>query len=162
MCVSAGLSVSYQVQDSGSMSSYIGSEISVNDASTSSVAVSSLTVRYYYTNEPQVTPQMTINWSHISTSGADENLTVNTTFGTVSPAVAGADSYIEFSFSSSASVLTLGEAAVFSWQIQGPNPAQNVYTQTNDYSYNAADTTLTAWDQIVLFENGTVVWGIVP
>jgi hypothetical protein len=144
------------------MSSYIGSEISINDASTSSVPISSLTLRYYYTDEVHVTPQMTINWSHVSTSGADEDLTVNYTFGTVSPAVMDADSYVEFSFSSSASVLTPGEAAVFSWQMQGPDPATDIYTQSNDYSFDSTKTTLTAWNHVVLFESGSVAWGIVP
>jgi hypothetical protein len=105
---------------------------------------------------------MTINWSHVSTSGADEDLTVNYTFGTVSPAVTDADSYVEFSFSSSVSVLTPGEAAVFSWQMQGPNPAADIYTQSNDYSFDSTKTTLTAWNHVVLFESGSVAWGIVP
>jgi hypothetical protein len=144
------------------MSAYIGCEISVNDASSTPVQLSDLTVRYYYTDEVHMGPQMTLNWSHVSTSGADEDLTVNYTFGTVSPAVADADSYVEFSFSSSVSVLTPGEAAVFSWQMQGPDPATDIYTQSNDYSFDSTKTTLTAWNHVVLFESGSVAWGVVP
>jgi hypothetical protein len=157
-----GLSVSYQVQDSSPMSAYIGCEISVNDASSTPVQLSGLTVRYYYTDEVHMTPTMTLNWSHISTTGADQNVTVTSTFGTVTPAVTGADSYVEFSFSGGLSTLSSGQAIVFSWQMQASNPAQDIYTQTNDYSFDATKTTLTPWNNIVLFQNGSVAWGVVP
>jgi cold shock CspA family protein len=157
-----GLSVSYQVQDSSPMSAYIGCEISVNDASSTPVQLSGLTVRYYYTDEVHMTPTMTLNWSHISTSGADQSVTVTSTFGTVTPAATGADSYVEFSFSGGLSTLSSGQAIVFSWQMQASNPAQDIYTQTNDYSFDATKTTLTAWNNIVLFQSGSVAWGVVP
>jgi hypothetical protein len=157
-----GLSVSYQAQDSNPMSAYIGSEISVNNASSTSVPLSALTVRYYYTDEVHMGPQMTINWSHVSTSGADQNITVNYTFGAVAPAATGADSYIEFSFSGGLSMLAVGDAAVFSWQMNGPNQAADIYTQSNDYSFDATKTTLTSWSHVVLLQSGSVAWGVVP
>jgi hypothetical protein len=51
---------------------------------------------------------------------------------------------------------------VFSWQMQGPNPAQDVYTQTNDYSFDSSKTTLTSWTHVVLLRNGSVIWGTPP
>jgi hypothetical protein len=105
---------------------------------------------------------MTINWSHISTSGADADSTVTYTIAPLVPAAPEADTYVEFSFSSSHTLLGAGESVVFSWQLQGPDPATDIYTQTNDYSFDASDTTLTTWDHVVLLQNGSVAWGIVP
>jgi hypothetical protein len=158
-----GLSVLYEVEDQTSSSAYIGCELSVLNSSSASPSISNFTIRYYYTDEVHQTPQMTINWSHVSTSGADEDLEVTSSFVAISPPVTDADTYIEFSLASGSSpTLAPGDAAQFSWQMQGPLPAQDVYTQTNDYSFNASLTTLTAWNHVVLLESGTVVWGVVP
>ena len=46
--------------------------------------------------------------------------------------------------------------------MQGPNPATDVYTQTNDYSFDGGRTALSAWPNIVLFQNGNVAWGTPP
>jgi hypothetical protein len=158
-----GLSVLYLVEDTSATSAYIGCELSVLNSSTASPSISDFKVRYYYTDEVHQTPQMTINWSHVSTSGADQDLEVTSSFVALSPVVTDADTYIEFSLASSSSpTLAPGDAAQFSWQMQGPSPAQDVYTQTNDYSFNSSLTTLTSWDHVVLLESGTVVWGVTP
>ena len=157
-----GLSVLYEVGAAASTSAYLGCEISIKNGGSSSPAVSSLKARYYFTDEVHLTEQMTINWSHISTSGADADSTVTAAFAPLAPAVTDADTYIEFSFSSGHSSLAPGEAFVFSWQLQGPDPAKDVYTQSNDYSFDASKTSLTSWSHIVLLQNGSVVWGQLP
>ncbi len=55
-----------------------------------------------------------------------------------------------------------GEAAVFAWQMQGPDPAKDVYTQTGDYSFDLSKAVLTSWDHVVLLQNGAVAWGTPP
>jgi hypothetical protein len=89
-------------------------------------------------------------------------LAVTSAFAPFVPATPSADTYIEFGFSSSHPMLAPGESAVFSWQMQGPDPSKNVYTQTNDYSFDASRTTLTSWDHIVLLQNGILLWGTPP
>jgi mannan endo-1,4-beta-mannosidase len=157
-----GLSVQYQVMDPAASSAYIGATLSILNSSSTSVTVSGLSLRYYYTDDVHMTPQMTINWSHISTSGANTDLSVSDSFAALTPSATGADSYIEFTFSSGHGALATGESAVFSWQMQGPNPAQDVYTQSNDYSFDASKTSLTNWDHVVLLQGGSVLWGVVP
>jgi hypothetical protein len=161
-----GLSVLYQVMDSAPMSAYIGCELSVTNAGSTAVPVSSLEARYYFigtdTGGVAVTPQMTINWSHVSTSGANTDLTVTYTFNPVQPSATGADTYIAFDFSSSHSVLASGESAVFSWQMQGPDPAKDIYDQTSDYSFNASLTSLAPWTHVTLDQNGSLAWGARP
>jgi hypothetical protein len=157
-----GLVVMYQVGVSAATSAYVGCELSIANMGTDPVAVSSLQVRYFYTDEVHVTPQMTINWSHVSTSGADADLAVAPAFGAQVPPATGADSYAEFGFSSSHSMLAHGEAAVFQWQMQGPDPAKDVYTQTGDYSFDPSKSILTSWDHVVLLQNGALAWGTLP
>jgi hypothetical protein len=128
--------------------------------------VSSLEARYYFigkdTGGVAVTPQMTINWSHVSTSGANADLTVTYTFNPLQPSATGADTYIAFDFSSSHSMLSSGESAVFSWQVQGPNPAADIYDQTSDYSFNASLTSLAPWTHVTLLQSGSLAWGTPP
>jgi mannan endo-1,4-beta-mannosidase len=161
-----GLSVLYQVGPSSATSAYIGSELSVTNSGSTSVALSSLEARYYRIGEDTggvaVTPQMTIQWSHVSTSGADTDLTVTYAFNPLSPSATGADTYIAFDFSSSHSSLAPGEAAVFSWQVQGPDPAHDIYNQTSDYSFNASMTSLAAWTHVTLYQSGSLAWGAPP
>ena len=157
-----GLSALYAVGTSTSMSAYVGCEIAVQNSASTTVAVSGLTARYYYTDEVRLPPQITVQWSHISTSGPDVDLTVTTTVAPLAPATLGADTYIEFAFSSVHSALGHGESAVFSWQMHGPDPAKDVYAQTNDYSFDASKTVLTPWDHVVLVQNGNIVWGKAP
>lgn len=159
---STGLSVLYEVEDPATTSAYMGSEIEIKNAGTASPAVSALKVRYYFTDDVHMTPQMTINWAHIMTTGADADATVTATFAALSPPATDADTYIEFAFSSGHSALAPGESFVFSWQAQGPNPAQDHYTQTDAYSFDATKTTLAPWEHIVLLENGAVAWGEAP
>ncbi|HTA91015.1 MAG TPA: cellulose binding domain-containing protein [Polyangiaceae bacterium] len=158
-----GLSVAYAVQDTAATTAYVGAELDIKNSGAASIPLSQLKLRYYFTNEPKVTPLLTINWSHVSTSGANADLTVSAVTAALSPAATGADTYIEFSFSSDNHAnLGPGEGADFSWQMNGPNQAVDIYTQTNDYSFDATKTTLTTWNRVVLYQNGVVIWGTLP
>jgi|HubBroStandDraft_2_1064218.scaffolds.fasta_scaffold76922_2 hypothetical protein len=157
-----GLSVLYEVDSANSSSPYLGCELSIMNAGTGSSAISTLKARYYFTDEVHLTEQMTINWSHVATSGANADTTVTSTFAPVVPAVKGADTYIEFGFSSGHSLLGPGESIMFAWQMQGPDPAKDLYIQSNDYSFDDSKKTLTAWSHVVLLQNGSVVWGTPP
>jgi hypothetical protein len=157
-----GLQVLYAVQDSAATSAYMGCELSIVNSGSTPVALSGLEARYYYTDEVHLAPQMTINWSHVSTSGADAPLTVTWTVVPLQPPSTNADTYVAFDFTSSHSMLAPGESAVFSWQLQGPDPSKDVYTQANDYSFNANMTALAPWSHVILAQGGTVVWGSPP
>jgi endoglucanase len=159
----AGMQVLYGAQTTTAMSSYIGCELHAKNGGTSMVAVSELKLRYYYTNEAiGKVPTLTLFWSHITTGGAQPALTVTWMVNTLTPAKNNADTYIEFSLSSGQTNLAPNQSADFSWQLQGPNPSTDVYTQTNDYSFDATKTTPQLWDHVVLLRNGTVVWGTPP
>ncbi len=72
-----------------------------------------------------------------------------------------ADTYVEFSFTGGNDVLAPGYRLQFSWVIQ--NFMSQKFTQTGDYSYNAAASGQTDAQNVVLVYKGqSVVWGVEP
>ncbi len=138
--------------------------IHATNSSAGSVAVSQFKVRYYFTDEPKVQLQMTINYAHVQISGNQFDMTVTNSVVGMAPTYSTADTYIEFSFSCSGhATLAPGESLDFAWQVQGPNPAMNTYTQTNDYSFNSSKVgSPSSWDHVILFQNNSVIWGALP
>jgi hypothetical protein len=158
-----GFYVQYLNMKTMSSSSYISCELRVINNGTGSVAVSSLKVRYYLTNEPKATLQMMNNFQHIAIPGNQADLTVTNTVVKMPTPVANADTYIEFSFSSGPHpMLAPQEVLEYSWQVQGPAPSTDVFTQSNDYSWDGTNTALAPAQHIVALQNGTVIWGTPP
>jgi endoglucanase len=160
----AGMQVLYAVQSTAATSPYIECELHAKNGGTSTVAVSELKLRYYYTNEEVGRlPTLTLNWSHITTGGANQTLDVTSMVNPLTPAKNNADTYVEFSLASASHTnLSPNESADFSWRMNGPNQATDIFTQTNDYSFDVGRTTPQQWDHVVLVRNGTVVWGLPP
>jgi endoglucanase len=159
----SGFSVLYANMQTAAMSAYIGCELHAKNSAMGSLAVSELKLRYYYTNEVTSAPQLMQNWSHVSTGGAQGALSVTFTVNPLMPPASTADTYLEFSLSSADHPnLAPGESADFSWQMQGPDPSRNKYTQTNDYSWDATKTSAQPWEHVVLLRNGFVIWGSPP
>ena len=144
-------------------SAYVECELHAKNSGASSAPVSALKVRYYFTDEVHKTPQFMINWSHVTIPGNIADLTVTPAVAPLVPAATGADTYIEFSLlSNSHPMLATGESADFSFHMNGPNQATDIYTQSNDYSFDSSKTVLAIWDHVVLVQNGTVIWGAPP
>jgi hypothetical protein len=141
---------------------YIGSQLSIVNGSTNPLSFSGLTLRYYYTDEVNMTPNVSENWGHVSTTMGDQQITVNFSVHAITPAVTGADHYVEFTFSGGSGSCAPGQSITFSWLLQSPNPAAENYVQTNDYSFNAADTSLTATTKVTLWVNGSLASGTPP
>jgi len=158
----AGFSVLYKATDNHATTHYVNVELHAKNGGSSPINVGELKVRYYFTDEVKKTPKITIEWSHVTTAGANADLAVSSAVSAVVPAAATADTYIEFGFSGGHSSLLPGESADFSWHMNGPNEGTDVYTQSNDYSFDAAKTAVTTWDHVVALRNGIVVWGTPP
>jgi len=159
----SGFSILYANMHTTATSAYIGCELHAKNAAMGSLPISELKVRYYYTNEVTSAPQLMMNWGHVSTGGAQGGLTVTFTVNPLMPAKPTADTYLEFSLTSGDHPnLAPGESADFSWQMQGPDPSKNIYTQTNDYSWDMTKASLQPWDHVVLLRNDFVIWGTPP
>jgi hypothetical protein len=89
-------------------------------------------------------------------------LMVTPTVAPLVPPAIGADTYLEFGLSSGRPTIAPGDSADFAFQMEGPNPSTDIYTQSNDYSFDGSKTTAANWDRIVLLQNGNAIWGVPP
>jgi len=122
---------------------------------TSAVPLSSVTVRYWFTSDGGASTFATNCWYALVGCA-------NVTQSVVAvPAVTGADHYVQVGFTAAAGSLAAGAS---SGQIQSAvNKSDwSNFTQTNDYSFNAADTAWTANTDVTVYVNGTLVWGTEP
>ena len=157
-----GFYVQYQNMKTASSSPYIGCLLRGINNGTATVAVNQFKLRYYFTDEVMKTAQITIGYSHVAIPGSQGGLTVTNTVAKLPTATATADTYIEFSFSSGDHpMLAPQEVLEFTFQLQGPAPNTDVYTQSNDYSFEASGT-LETWAHVVLYQGSAIVWGTPP
>ena len=135
----AGFSVQYKILNTSAMDAYISCEIVAKNGGSTSLPVSDLKVRYYFTDEPKKTNTFQNNFQHIKITGNQAELKVTQAVVGLAPTKPTADTYIEFSFSSgSHPTLAPGEALDFAWQMQSADPAKDTFNETNDYSFDAS------------------------
>lgn len=157
-----GFYVQYQNMKTASSSPYIGCLLRGINNGSATVAVNQFKLRYYFTDEVVKPPQISIGYSHVAIPGSQGSLTVTNTVAKLPTPTATADTYIEFSFSSGDHpMLAPQEVLEFTFQLQGPAPNTDVYTQNNDYSFEASGT-LETWAHVVLYQGSAIVWGTPP
>jgi hypothetical protein len=76
----------------------------------------------------------------------------------------GADTFLQLGFTAAAGALAGNSGtAVVDSRFNSLNPAFGIiYTQTNDYSFDATKTALTDWTHVTVYRLGTLIWGIEP
>jgi endoglucanase len=145
----------YETSNAATTTSTISNQIELVNSGTSPVSLSGLTVRYWFTENGTGTLTYACDYAPVSCAN------ITGTFGTASPAVTGADHYLQLSFGSGAGSLAPGAS---SGGIQN-RIYQSDYasmTQTDDYSFNAADSSFTANPHITVYYNGTLIYGTEP
>jgi hypothetical protein len=159
----AGFQVLYKNDKPTATSPYIGCELQAKNGGSSTAGVNEFKVRYYLTKDIAGAPVFHLNWAYVKNAGGQWDAMTTETFNTLTPSKNNADSYFEFSFTSAAHTnLSPNDMIYFSWQVQGPDPSKDNFTQSNDYSWDMGRTMLQQWDHVVLLRNDTVVWGTPP
>ncbi len=153
-----GFSVQYKVEQT---TGTIGCQLTLKNSGSLTVPLSEFKLRYYFTNEVSVSTVTDINWAGVNPGAKDFKGQVTTEVVDLTSPTSTADSYLEFSFTGSALSVAPNDTADLSWQFHAGDWSQQ-YTQTGDYSFDAAKTALTAWDHVVLLRNGGIVWGAEP
>jgi Cellulose binding domain len=119
------------------------------------VALSELSIRYFYTNESQGAESFGCYW----VSHGDCNQVAPPVFAGMSPQRPGADRYVELSFTSAALPLMPGGSFVLQDGFCLTNGQR--FTQADDYSYNASATYQTS-HRVALYRDGVRIWGDEP
>lgn len=124
------------------------------NASTTSVSLSSLSIRYWYTIDTTATQVFTC----VSARFGCGNVTGS--FAALTPATGTANSYLQVSFSAGAGTLAPGHTSgLLQARIQKSD--NSLYNQTNDYSWNGGQSARLS-DTVGLYENGQLLWGTEP
>jgi len=120
------------------------------------VALKDLSIRYYYTKGAG---QGAESYSCYWVNAGDCNQVAPALFANLSPQRAGANRYVELRFTDAAKPVEAGQGFV----LQGGFCLTDgkVFTQTDDYSYNASATYETS-SKVVLFKGGVRIWGDEP
>ncbi|CAM4392141.1 glycoside hydrolase family 6 protein [Paenibacillus tarimensis] len=149
------LVLQYRASDTNAQDNQFKPHFNIKNNGTTAVAMSELTIRYWYTADTDASVSFNCDYArpgcsnitgkHVKLDSGSEH----------------ADAYLELSFSSAAGSIAAGSE---SGEIQTRNHASNWgnLDEANDYSFDAANTSFVDWDRVTLYQNGQLVWGIEP
>jgi hypothetical protein len=144
----------YQTYNTSSTTNQISPNIELEDTGCSTIPLSSLTVRYWFTEDGTAPMAYSCDYAILGCSN------VSGTIVAVTP-VTGADHYLQLSFGSGAGTIgPNGNTGIIQGRLYQTSFAN--MTQTNDYSFNANDTSFTVNPAITVYYNGTLIGGIEP
>ncbi|HEU0296780.1 MAG TPA: glycoside hydrolase family 6 protein [Anaerolineales bacterium] len=151
------LKVQYRAADTKAGDNQIKPHFNIVNTGGSSVPLSELKIRYWYTREGTVGQNFFCDFSAIP--GSCSNVTV--TFVQVSPPRTGADFYLEVGFNPAAGSISAGGQSG-EIQTRFAKTDWSDYNETGDYSFDPTKTAFADWNRVTLYRNGALVWGTEP
>lgn len=152
----AGIKAQYKAGMVGATTNGIRPLLQIVNTGSAPVALSKVTVRYWFTNNGTQSVSYWCDWAQIGSA----NLTG--TFKTVSPARTKADRYLEIGFKTSAGNLSAG-GSTGEIQSRFSKSDWTNFTQTDDASYDPTKATSYAdWNKVTVYYEGALVWGVEP
>lgn len=147
------LVLQYRTGDTNASDNQIKPQFNIKNNGTTTVDLSTLKIRYYFTKDGSQDVNAWIDWAQLGAANIQQ------TFGAVSGA--NADTYIELSFTAAAGQIAAGGQSG-DIQLRMAKSDWSNFDESNDYSYDASKTAYADWDRITLYQNGTLVWGVEP
>jgi hypothetical protein len=127
--------------------------LQVVNTSTSSVPLSELKIRYWYTVDGDKAQNHWCDWAQIGCA----NITAR--FVKLATPKTSADYYLEVGFAGG--TLAPGSST---GEIQNrfAKSDWSNYNESGDYSFDPTKTAFADWSRVTLYRNGTLVWGVEP
>ncbi|NUR59443.1 MAG: hypothetical protein HOV87_12355 [Catenulispora sp.] len=152
----ASLTAQYSTSVTSATTGQLQPMLNLVNNGTSAIPLSSVTVRYWFTSDGGANTFATNCWYALIGCG-----NVTQSVAAMATPVTGADHYLQVGFTAGAGTLAVGSST---GQIQNAvnKTDWSNFTQTGDYSFNAADTAFTANPAITVYVNGQLVYGTEP
>jgi hypothetical protein len=148
------IKVQFYNQSTAATSNQIYLNIKLFNTGTSSINLSNVKLRYYYTVDGAKPQAFYCDYSPLGSANATG------TFITMPTAKVGADTYVEIGFTAGAGSLAAGGNTTIQARV-AKNDWSN-YTQTNDYSFNSTATTYVDWTKVTGYVSEALQWGVEP
>jgi hypothetical protein len=140
-------------EETSTTTTKIEPEFQVVNTGSSSVPLGQLTIRYWFTSDTASLLTAACNYASLGCSTITETATA------MAQPAPGADSYLQVGFTSG----TLNGASDTGKIKMRVNHADGSnFDQSDDYSFNGSFTSFTAWQNVTLYQNGTLIWGTEP
>lgn len=145
-----------QMYNTNTSSNTISPNFRIFNDGTTSQDMSNVKLRYYFTKD-------NTGEQHFACDNCmNSNVTVDGVTGSfvdMTSPVISADNYVEISFPNDV-ILNPNENMTLQTRIYNQNWLN--YNQTNDYSYNASNTTYADWSNVTAYTSGSLSYGIEP
>ncbi|WP_425415538.1 X2-like carbohydrate binding domain-containing protein [Paenibacillus borealis] len=149
-----GLKVQMYNSSTAAAANTLSPKIKLMNTGTAAISLADVKIRYYYTIDGEQTQSFFCDWSQVGSTN------VTGSFVKLPAAKTGADYYLELGFTGDAGSLAAG--ASIDIQLRASKSDWSNYTQTGDYSFNAAGTAYADWANIPAYISGSLVWGNEP
>jgi hypothetical protein len=150
------LTAQYRTSASGATADQSEPWLEVTNTGSTTVPLSGVTVRYYFKSDgPSTSYRFACSWAVKGCAN------VTGTFGTLANPTATADRYLEIGFTSGAGSLSPGQNTG-DLQLRFYRADWQTLTQSDDYSFNGAQTSYANWSKVTVQKGGAVLWGTAP
>ncbi|HOM03167.1 MAG TPA: cellulose binding domain-containing protein [Acetivibrio sp.] len=149
-----GVKVRFYNNNTLSETGVIYARINVVNTGNTTLNLSDMKLRYYYTIDSDSPQRFNCDWSSI---GAHN---VTGSFGKINPPKEGADTYVEIGFVEGAGELQPGESVELNARFSKTDNTQ--YNKADDYSFNSYYYEYVDWDKITVYISGSLKWGREP
>jgi hypothetical protein len=148
------ISLQYQCGNTSTTAQWISPHFQITNTSTTSVALSTIAIRYFFTADGSAMQQFACGYAQIGCSNIVQNVYPWT------PATSTADHYLEVTFTGGGTIAPGANTGGMQLMFADSNYLN--FTQTNDYSFNASASSYVNDANITVYQNGVLVWGIEP
>jgi len=148
----ASLKLQYQVGNGSATDAQMNPNIQLVNTGGQDIDLSTITMRYWFTND---TVPVNYNCDYAVIGCA--NLVGS--YETMAAPTADANSYMEISFTSGV-LESYGQSGIIQNRFARANWSS--FDESDDYSYDATQSTLADYDKITVYQNGALVWGVEP